>query len=146
MRDLDWRVIRELAALRTRFREVLEQALLPLPAATLSGSSAFEPIADVWEVDDRVVVALELPGVASECIEVRLEGDSLVVFGEIPTTSEGAGRFLRIERPRGRFHRVIQLPPGVRGEPSAVLQAGVLEVTLPCSPSGRRRIPIDGGR
>ncbi|MBI4914379.1 MAG: Hsp20/alpha crystallin family protein [Acidobacteria bacterium] len=146
MRDLDWRVIRELAALRTRFREVLEQALLPLPAATLSGSSAFEPTADVWEVDDRVVVALELPGVSSECIEIRLEGESLVVGGEIPPTSEGEGRFLRIERPRGRFHRVIPLPPGVKGEPSAVLQAGVLEVTLPCSRSGRRRIPIEGGR
>ncbi len=146
MRQLDWRAIRELAALRTRFREVLEQALLPVPAATLSGSSAFEPTADVWEVEGRVVVALELPGVSSDCIEVRLEGETLVVGGEIPPTSESEGRFLRIERPRGRFHRVIPLPAGVKGEPLAVLSGGVLEITLPRPRPGRRRVAIEGER
>lgn len=146
MRDLDWRVIRELVELRTRFREVLEKALLPLPSAAVSGSTAFAPTTDIWETEDDVVVAIELPGATNRNVDVRLEGSTLVVSGELPAVSDPAGRFVRVERPRGRFHRTFPLPAGVAGEPRAVLQAGVLEVRLPRARPKRLRLAPGGGR
>jgi HSP20 family protein len=145
MRDLDWRVIRELAELRTRFREVLERAMLPCPPAVMTSSGAFEPVADVWETEDEVVVAVELPGAVSESVAVRLEGSTLFVSGEMPAATEASGRFLRVERPRGPFHRAIPLPAGVNGKPRAFLSGGVLQVTLPRSRPLRRRVPIGVG-
>jgi HSP20 family protein len=142
MTGLDWRAIRELAELRSRFREALERALIPESSGVATRAVSFEPSVDVWETDSEVVVEAELPSARVETVEVHLEGNALVVTGEFPAPEPCEGHYLRVERPRGRFHRVIQLPSGVDGQPQARLRCGVLEVRLPRGAASRRNIAI----
>ncbi len=142
MADLDWRTVRELMALRARLKELMERALLPNTPVLAGGVPSFECPVDVWENDAEVVVEAELPGAATENVEARLDGDSLVLTGDLPAPPEGRSAYLRIERYRGPFRRVVPLPAEVSGEPVATLHAGVLQVRLPKQASRRRRIAV----
>jgi HSP20 family protein len=144
MSDLDFRAVRELLELRTRLRELMEQALLPgSPSLPAAGATVDFPV-DVWESDSEVVVEAELPGVEATRLEVRLEGGVLVLSGELSGDPEGCSECLRIERQRGRFQRAVTLPVEVAGTPAAKLNAGVLEVRLPKVAAGRRRVEVKG--
>ena len=144
MDELDWRSVRELMALAERLREAAERALLPASPMRLGQPAAFEPPVDVWESDQEVIVEAELPGVRVGEIDLRLEEGALVLSGELPGTSEGSATYLRIERPRGRFHRTVTLPSEVSGEPRAALSGGILKVRLPKAGRSRRRVPVRG--
>ncbi len=142
MGDLDWRVVRELMDVGERLREVVERALLPSSPVAVTRPATFEPPIDVWECREEVIVEAELPGSRSDEIELRLEGNTLVLSGELPENPEPHGAFLRIERPRGRFHRTVTLPVDVAGTPTATLKGGVLRVRLPKTDAGRKRVTI----
>jgi HSP20 family protein len=142
MGDLDWRVVRELMAVGERLREVVERALLPSSPVAVARPTTFEPPIDVWESDSEVIVEAELPGSRSADIKLHLEGNSLMLSGKLPESSEPRGAYLRIERPRGRFHRVVALPVDVAGSPTAALRGGVLQVRLPKAAGSRRRVSI----
>jgi HSP20 family protein len=144
MTELDWRTVRELMALRARMKELMERAMLP-DASTVAGSGpSFECPVDVWESDSEVVVEAEVPGVSVDDVEARLDGDALVLSGELPAPPEESGSFLRIERYRGPFRRVVALPSEVTGQPRASLRAGVLQIRLPKRRSSqRRRIAVE---
>ncbi|HVN74702.1 MAG TPA: Hsp20/alpha crystallin family protein [Thermoanaerobaculaceae bacterium] len=143
MSDLDWRAVRELMSLAERLREATERALLPPSAVALGRPAAFEPPVDVWESEREIIVEAELPGVGVADVDLRLENGALVLSGTLPATGESPGAHLRIERPRGRFERVVHLPEPVAGEPRATLKGGVLEVRLPKAGTGRRRVPVE---
>jgi HSP20 family protein len=142
MGDLDWRVVRELMVTGTRLRELVERALLPSSPIALTRSATFEPPVDVWETDTEIIIEAELPGSRSGDIDLRLDGGSLVLSGDLSENAESRGAYLRIERPRGRFHRVVSLPVEVVGEPRATLRGGVLQVRLPKTGTARRRVSI----
>ncbi len=145
MGDLDWRAVRELMALGARLREATERALLPASPVSVGAPAAFEPPLNVWESDGEVIVEAELPGARSNEIDLRLEGETLVVAGELPSEGGvGSGAYLRVERPRGRFYRAVPLPAEVSGETRATLRNGVLRVTLPKAGRARRHVAIAG--
>ncbi len=143
MANLDWRTVRELMALRARLKELMEREVLPDTSAVSDSARAFECPVDVWESDAEVIVEAELPGAAAETVDARIEGDALVLSGELPRPPDGSGTFLRVERYRGPFRRVVRLPAGVSGEPVATLRAGVLQVRLPKRSSRRRHIVVE---
>jgi HSP20 family protein len=144
MADVDWRSVRELMALRTRLKELVERAMLPDTSIVSGSAPPFECPVDVWESESEVVVEAELPGASADDVEARLEGDSLVLSGELPGPPEGSSStFMRIERYRGPFRRVVHLPGEVAGQPVATLRSGVLQVRLPKQPSRRRRIAVE---
>jgi HSP20 family protein len=71
----------------------------------------WEPPADVFEDEREVVVVLAMPGVRPERMEVRSEGDTLLVRGVRPLPLAGSGlRVRHLEIPYGRFERRIALP------------------------------------
>jgi HSP20 family molecular chaperone IbpA len=72
----------------------------------------WEPPVDVYETPDDLHIVLALPGVGPADIDVRLAGSRMLVraYRELPFP-RGA-RILRMELPRGRFERTLQLPPG----------------------------------
>jgi HSP20 family protein len=141
--DLDWRLRRELMALRGRFRELMERAVVSSSPA-LSAALANECPVDVWESETEVIVEAELPGASRADIQLRIEGDTLVLAGELPGASSNCGRFLHAERPCGQLRRAIKLPSPVGQEPRAVLRDGVLEVRLPKTNAGKVRIHVEG--
>lgn len=141
MRELDWQVFRELASLTQRMQALLESAFLA-PSSLASPPAAFPPV-DVYESEEAVVVEAELPGVAAHDLQVELENEKLVISGVLGSqNSEGEETLLRMERPRGRFHRVIPLPSSVVPPFEATLSRGVLAVRLPKARGSGRSIRI----
>src|SRR5262245_66362262 len=104
----------------------------------------FQPRLDVVDQGHSLCLAVELPGMAREDVELPIEGDALVLRGEkkVESKTEEEGCY-RLERAYGRFQRVIPLPEGVDVEKAeATFAKGVLTVQLPkvatAKPRGRR--------
>ena len=141
---LAWPIIRDLLALRDRLESLFDEAILEggVELADRS-SSSFCPAGDLYETDGEVVVVVEIPGVKAQSIDLQLEGNRLRISGEIAAPGQEV-RLLRMERPRGPFHRDFELPVSrFEGTPVADLERGVLTVRLrKTSDGGRRRVVI----
>lgn len=105
----------------------------------------WSPRASVFERDDALIARFELPGLERKDVDVRVEGQSLVVEGERPDdrpdrdAAQSAWGY-------GPFRKEIELPyPVDSGDVKARFRNGMLEVTVP-QPSRedrRRRIKIE---
>jgi HSP20 family protein len=105
------------------------------------------PPADLRESDGGLRLAIELPGLTRDDIDVSIHGDALVVCGCKTEESDDANATYRVsERRFGRFERVFPLPPDVdRGKIEAQFRDGVLKIELPKDPDAtprRNRIEI----
>jgi HSP20 family protein len=104
---------------------------------------------DVDENDNQYTVTTELPGVKSENINVRQDGDYLLIEADIPeeTTEKEEKRWLIKERRSGHFSRRIRLPQNVNFEKAeAMYHDGVLTLTLPKAENTiPRQIPVKTG-
>jgi HSP20 family protein len=110
-----------------------------------SGGSSFSPRMDIREVDDRYVLAVDLPGVKQDDVQIELEGDYLVISGTRQWTSDSEGeRYHRVERTFGEFRRSVRLPRDVQREQIAAdYTDGVLSIELPKSkPTSAQKIRI----
>jgi HSP20 family protein len=111
-------------------------------------NQAWLPAVDVWEADDEIVYAFDLPGIPEDKITVELEDNSLTVTGEREREEEVSGdRFYRFERRFGTFSRTIGMPQGVTEDDiKAEYRNGVLEVHV-AKPKQQqpRRIQVGGG-
>lgn len=108
------------------------------------------PEADVTETADEIRVAVELPGMRSEDVEVSLEDNLLTISGEKKEEREEEDREHRwhlSERRYGRFSRSFVLPRDVEQDGiRASFENGVLSLTIPKSERARpRRIEIGSG-
>ncbi len=101
------------------------------------------PAADVYEDEREYLLALDLPGIDRDALDVSLDDGRLVVRGE-RKAAEGL-RSRRTERPQGRFVRTFSLPDAVeRGRISADYKDGVLLLHLPKrGEQPGRRLKID---
>jgi HSP20 family protein len=101
---------------------------------------------DVWQDENAIYVAGDLPGVDRATLEVTVtEGDKLAILAKRPAPEKVEGvTWLRQERPTGSFARVIALPFPVDAEKvEATYTNGVLKVTLPKIAAVRpRTIPV----
>jgi HSP20 family protein len=93
--------------------------------------SAWMPAADVLETDAAYVIEIELPGVRREDVDVELDGNELIVSGELKErTREGLLR--RRTRRIGNFEYRVILPGDLRADDvEASLAYGVLTVHVP---------------
>ena len=91
------------------------------------------PLLNVKRDDNRYLVTAELPGISTEDLEIRVEGDTLTLKGERKPSDLGEGTsFHRRERASGRFQRSMTLPHRIDSEKVvARYKDGVLSVTLP---------------
>ena len=121
-----WEPFRELAAVQNEMSRFMNGLLEGNGQATQS----WVPTADVWETDDEVVYAFDLPGIPEEAISVELEDGALTIAAE-RTREQNVedGKYFRFERRFGTFSRTIGLPQGVNEDAvSAKYEHGVLEV------------------
>jgi HSP20 family protein len=98
-------------------------------------SDSWTPPIDVYETQDRYVVAAEVPGLSREAIELALEDSRLTIRGQRIDRSTTAGdvvHFHQVERGHGAFARTFEFASNIDVESvSADLTNGVLTVTLP---------------
>ena len=109
----------------------------------------FTPKIDVSENDKEVEVAVEVPGMDQNDIEVNLKDDVLTIKGEKKQEKEEKGKeFYHVERIYGSFYRSLQIPCEVKQDQvKAVFKKGVLKINLPKSEKARenvRKIDVQG--
>jgi HSP20 family molecular chaperone IbpA len=101
------------------------------PGPARPRSACWEPPLDLLETDEELWIQVALPGVRAEQLDVRFEGDTLVVAGERPLPlPRGAGTILRLEMPHGCFERRVRLPAGRYELGRRELADGCLTLTL----------------
>src|SRR5688572_17229660 len=111
------------------------------------GNFMLSPKVDVSQNDDGWEITAELPGVAREDIDLRLDGDLLTITGEKrDERKDDKNRF--VERSYGSFTRSFQLPFAPDpGKIEADCDNGVLTIKLPKGAEQERSKKIAiGGR
>ena len=108
---------------------------------------SWTPPIDVYETDDRYVVAAELPGLVRQDIELALEDARLTIRGhraDRPSERNHVLHFHQVERGHGAFARTFEFGSKIDvGAVSADLTNGVLTVTLPkAAPPPSRKIEV----
>jgi HSP20 family protein len=71
------------------------------------------PAPDIVETDSAYVIEVELPGVRREDVDVNLNGNELVVTGEVKERKR-EGLFRRRTRRVGEFELRVTLPGDLR--------------------------------
>ncbi|MBK6435858.1 MAG: Hsp20/alpha crystallin family protein [Rhodanobacteraceae bacterium] len=109
-------------------------------------TSQWQPRVDIKEEPKRFVIAADIPGVDPKDIEIHMDKGVLTLKGErsAETRSED-GKFTRVERVHGSFHRRFALPDTADAEQiSASGKHGVLEIVIPKkADAAPRRIAIN---
>src|SRR5947209_4912942 len=93
-------------------------------------NQAWVPALDIWEKDDAIVYAFDLPGLSQEAIQIEVEDGALTVSAtrERKTETE-QDNYHRVERRYGAFSRTVGLPQGVSEDDiKASYTNGVLEI------------------
>ncbi|SEL85611.1 Hsp20/alpha crystallin family protein [Haloferax larsenii] len=115
----------------------LRDALSELPDAVF---------ADLLESETAYLLVLDLPGVAAEAAELRVEKGRLVVEARRDKHLPAEFDYVREERPLF-LDAELPLPPDAVGDDAeATMERGVLEVRLPKRAAApERTIPITAG-
>jgi HSP20 family protein len=110
---------------------------------SLAGECA--PPIDVYETDDTLEIAVDLPGVDPAAVRVISKGDSILIAGEkVARRARGESSFHLVERGYGRFARVVRLLRACdTATARATLTGGELRLSVPKIGDRRgRAIPI----
>jgi HSP20 family protein len=133
-----WEPFREIATLQNEMSRLMSS----IGANGEVTTRTWVPAVDVWENENELVYAFDLPGIPEDKISVELEDGALVVSGERERTQEASEEnYYRFERRFGSFARTVGLPQGISEDSiSADYHDGVLEVHVkkPEQPKPRR--------
>ena len=110
---------------------------------------AWAPAVDISERKDGYLVAVELPGVTPDQMEITFEDGLLTIQGERHFAHDSAEEKMhRSERYYGVFRRSITLPSHVEADKiEASAQDGVLQILVPKAPDVQaKRIRVRAGQ
>lgn len=123
-------------------RRLLRELALQLETSDAFGGT-WSPALDVVASAEALELSAELPGLAPEQIELRIEEGALVLRGHktVPPPCDSPRlHFHRTERQQGSFERRIPLPRSVDTHRiEARLEGGLLRVILPLLEERRAR-------
>src|SRR6202035_4349513 len=111
--------------------------------------AAWAPAVDISERKDAYLVAVELPGVKADEVEITFEDGLLTIQGERHFAHDSAEEKMhRTERFYGAFRRSITLPSHVEADKiEASTQDGVLQVLAPKTRGVKaKRIKVRAGQ
>src|SRR5215216_7412929 len=127
-----WNPLQDLMVLQDRMNRLFEDAT---QRRTDSGRgdeferSDWTPAADIYETESGYLIAMDLPGIDREALEIDINDGRLVVKGTRPIAHS---RQHRTERPRGKFLRTYSVPGSVdQAKIAAEYKDGVLQISLP---------------
>jgi HSP20 family protein len=129
-----WNPLQDLVVLQDRMNRLFEDATQRRNQADAGAGDEFEradwtPASDIYETDSGYLIAIDLPGINRDALEIDINDNRLVVKG---TRSIAESRQHRAERPRGKFLRTYSVPASVeQGKIAAEYKDGVLQISLP---------------
>jgi HSP20 family protein len=107
--------------------------------------AAWMPAVDISERKDAYLVAVELPGVGIDNLDITFQDGLMTIQGErLDMHDSSAEKVHRVEHRYGPFLRSITLPSHVMAEEiEASAQDGVLQILVPKAPEVQaRRIQV----
>ncbi len=115
-----------------RLKELLEHPPEPEPA---SDRSTVYPDFDILQSADELLLAINLPGVLPNGVQLELQEHRFRVTGSFPQHSGDGFHFLHQGRPSGPFACEFALPVKTSGPPEMHLEHGILQIRIPLDPS-----------
>ena len=129
-----WNPLQDLMVLQDRMNRLFEDATQRRNQTDGGAGDEFEradwtPASDIYETDSGYLIAMDLPGINREALEIDIDDNRLVVKG---TRAIVESRLSRTERPRGKYLRTYSVPASVdQGKIAAEYKDGVLQISLP---------------
>jgi HSP20 family protein len=129
-----WNPLQDLMVLQDRMNRLFEDATQRRTQAGTASSDEFErvdwtPASDIYETESGYLIAMDLPGIKREELQIDIDENRLIVKG---TREVAESRQQRTERPRGRFLRTFSVPGSVdQPQIGAEYKDGVLQIRLP---------------
>ena len=126
-----WNPLQDLMLLQDRMNRLFEDATQR--RAQTDAGAEFEradwtPPSDIYETESGFVIAMDLPGINRDALEIDLDDNRLLIKGT-RTVEESRHRS---ERPRGKFLRTFSIPGSVdQAGIGAEYKDGVLHIRLP---------------
>jgi len=127
-----WNPFREMVSMQDVMDRFLDENWRPFPAFEETGAHALA--LDIHEDASGYTVSTALPGVKADDIKVHVDGEYLVIEGEIPEQiiQRDDVRPLVKERRYGHYSRRVRLPQAVDFDKAdAHYEDGILTLTLP---------------
>jgi HSP20 family molecular chaperone IbpA len=117
----------------------------PQSLRALAGFASASPSIDVFENADEILLMADMPGVASESLNVNVDKGELLVEAARDVALQGT--LIEAEYGPCLYQRRFVLPAGIDvSRVSADLKDGVLRLHLPKSEAFKpRRIEVQGG-
>lgn len=120
-------------SLHREMNRLFDDALRTIPEGEGGQRGLAVPQIDVHESEQEFCLTADVPGVAESDIDLRVEGDTLVIRGEKKQQQELNERgYHFVERSSGAFQRAVRLP--FEPDPSKVTadyENGVLTIHVP---------------
>jgi len=126
-----WNPLQDLMVLQDRMNRLFEDATQR--RANTDTGTEFErtdwtPAADIYETESGYLIAIDLPGITRDAVQIDLDENRLVVKGTRVVEESKH----RSERPRGKFMRTFSIPGSVdQAGIGADYKDGVLQIRLP---------------
>lgn len=112
--------------------EVQEQQVLAEDSERTRDYRCFVPRADIYEVEDEIIIQLDAPGIEGDTIDVTLEKNVLTIKGYADLSTPEGYSLAHAEYEPGDYERSFRLSNQVEQENiKASYKNGVLEVILP---------------
>lgn len=128
-----------------KFRTLLDNVFSgPRPLFSLS-EKIWNPPADVYEVEDAILIVMEVAGIKEEELQISLDSNLLVIRGYRRETHRAPKQSYHLmEINYGPFERVFRLPGGIDGDKvEATYASGFLNVRLPKRVPAPARVKVD---
>jgi HSP20 family protein len=104
-------------------------------------TTVWHPPTDVFELNERLVVVVEIAGMRDTDFNVSLLGQSLIISGVRQRMTPPDCAYHQLEIPFGEFRTEVGLPwPVSRDEVTANYRDGFLRVELPHAPAQKIQI------
>ena|SRR5215204_3629615 len=129
-----WNPLQDLMVLQDRMNRLFEDATQRRNQPDAGSGDEFEradwtPASDIYETETGYLIAIDLPGINREALEIDIDDNRLVVKG---VRAVAESRQHRSERPRGKFLRTYSVPGSVdQANIAAEYKDGVLQIRLP---------------
>ena|SRR5215213_6338558 len=129
-----WNPLQDLMVLQDRMNRLFEDATQRRTQAGTGSGDEFEradwtPASDIYETETGYLIAMDLPGIDREALEIDVDDNRLIVKG---TREVAESNQRRTERPQGKFLRAFSVPGSVeQAKIGAEYKDGVLQIRLP---------------
>ncbi len=127
---------REFDELASRVDQIMDQ-IMHRPFLGFRTSQIWQPTINLYETNNAYHICVDLAGVNTDEIDIKVENDILYITGqrETPAPKLTAGRTMKIhvlEIDHGQFYRAVKLPENVNTDDiNAKYKKGLLWIELP---------------